>query len=75
MPTRKTSKKPGGPIRAIYGIAIHDCMKRGNAAEMKKLAAQARNVDLDGLSGGLRRLFPELLDEPLERNCPPCPQD
>ncbi|HTG92676.1 MAG TPA: DUF1843 domain-containing protein [Pyrinomonadaceae bacterium] len=42
MPTRKTSKKPGSPIRPIYGIAIHDCMKRGNAAEMKKLAARAR---------------------------------
>jgi len=36
------SKKPSGPIRAIYGIAIHDCMKRGNTAEMKKLAVQAR---------------------------------
>ena len=42
MPTRKTTKKPGGPIRPIYGIAIYDVLKTGNAAEKKKLAAQAR---------------------------------
>ena len=53
MPTRKTSKattvktskKPPAlekPIRPLYGIPIYDAIKRGNTAEMKKLATQAR---------------------------------
>jgi Domain of unknown function (DUF1843) len=51
MPTRKTikattvkSKVPAleKPIRPLYGIPIWDTIKRGNAAEMKKMAAQAR---------------------------------
>ncbi len=53
MPTRKTSKvstvktskKPSAiekPIRPLYGIPIYDTIKRGDAAEMKKMAAQAR---------------------------------
>ena len=52
MVTRKTtikattvkSKVPAleKPIRALYGIPIYDAIKRGNVAEMKKLATQAR---------------------------------
>lgn len=52
MPTRKaakvsvkTSKKPAvfeKPIRALYGVPIWEAVKRGDAAEMKKLAAEAR---------------------------------
>ena len=42
MPTRKKSYGKGTPIRAIYGIAIYDVIQTGNAADQKKLAAQAR---------------------------------
>ena len=38
MPTKK---KPT-PIRPLYGVAIKDCIKRGDTKEMKALAAQAR---------------------------------
>jgi hypothetical protein len=50
MPARKTTKrsakkatyKPGGPIVALYAVPIYGAIKRGDLAEMKKLAAQAR---------------------------------
>lgn len=53
MPTRKpaskksvkTSKKPSKlnvPIVALYAVPIYKAINRGDAAEMKKLAAQAR---------------------------------
>lgn len=46
MPARKSTKKaaPAKPpvIRPLYGPPIYDAIKRGDAAEMKKLAAQAR---------------------------------
>lgn len=52
MATRKTaikattvkSKVPAleKPIRPLYGIPIYDAIKRGNVAEMKKLAVEAR---------------------------------
>jgi hypothetical protein len=45
MPARKTTKKAargGSPIRPLYAVPIYDCIKRGDPAEMKKLAAQAR---------------------------------
>lgn len=49
MPTRKTAKKPSkattkrrGTIVLLYGPPIYDAIRRGNTAEMKKLAAQAR---------------------------------
>ena len=50
MPARKTAKagakkagyKPSGPIVALYAVPIYGAIKRGDAAEMKKLAAQAR---------------------------------
>ena len=41
----KASKKPAAlnkPIIALYGVPIYGAIKRGDAAEMKKLAAQAR---------------------------------
>ena len=41
----KVSKKPAAvlkPIIALYGVPIYGAIKRGDAAEMKKLAAQAR---------------------------------
>lgn len=50
MPARKTTKagakksvyKPSGPIVALYAVPIYEAIKRGDLAEMKKLAAQAR---------------------------------
>ena len=39
---KKPSNKPRGPIIALYGVAIYGAIKRGNAAEMQKLAAAAR---------------------------------
>jgi hypothetical protein len=51
MATRKTAKpiakkkavkKPQRPIIALYGIPIYNAIRRGNPAEMKQLAAQAR---------------------------------
>jgi hypothetical protein len=50
MPTRKTAKpsakkaayKPGSPIVALYSVPIYAAIKRGNLAEMTKLATQAR---------------------------------
>lgn len=44
-PVKKTSSKPAKvnvPIVALYAVPIRDAIKRGNAAEMKKLATQAR---------------------------------
>jgi hypothetical protein len=41
----KTSKKPAAaykPIVALYAVPIYNAIKSGDAAEMKKLAAQAR---------------------------------
>jgi hypothetical protein len=40
--TKKGAYKPGGPIVALYAVPIYAAIKRGNLAEMKKLAAQAR---------------------------------
>jgi len=34
----------GGPIVALYGVTIKDCIKRGNKDEMKKLLDQARKT-------------------------------
>jgi hypothetical protein len=30
------------PIHMLYGVIIHDCIKRGDKEEMRKLAAEAR---------------------------------
>lgn len=41
----KTSTKPAAllkPIVALYAVPIYSAVKRGDAAEMKKLATQAR---------------------------------
>ncbi|MBV8371201.1 MAG: DUF1843 domain-containing protein [Candidatus Eremiobacteraeota bacterium] len=32
----------GRPIHAFYGVIIHDCIKRGDKEEMRKIAAEAR---------------------------------
>jgi hypothetical protein len=32
----------GRPINAFYGVIIHDCRKRGDKEEMRKVAAEAR---------------------------------
>ncbi len=32
------------PIHAFYGVIIHDCIKRGNAEEMRKCASDARSA-------------------------------
>ena len=45
MPARKAPAKKGksgSPIVALYAVPIHACIRRGNAAEMKKMAAYAR---------------------------------
>lgn len=45
MPTRKApakSAKRTSPIVALYAVPIHACIRRGNLAEMRKMAAQAR---------------------------------
>lgn len=43
MPARKApAKKSGSPIVALYAVPIHACIRRGNIAEMKKMAARAR---------------------------------
>lgn len=53
MPARKASAKKSAkasnkpaklnvPIIALYAVPIYGAVKRGDAAEMKKLAAQAR---------------------------------
>jgi len=34
----------GGGIRPLYGVVIHDCIKRGNHDEMKKLLDEARQA-------------------------------
>src|SRR5262249_2659356 len=39
-----------------------------------QLVAEARDVGLDGPSGSLWRLVPEIVDEPLERDRLPCPE-
>lgn len=42
---KKTSAKPAKvnvPIVALYAVPIYNAIKRGDAAEMKKLATQAR---------------------------------
>jgi len=39
---KKPSKKPRGPIVALYAVPIYGAIKRGDPAEMRKLAAQAR---------------------------------
>ena len=45
MPTRKApakKAKSGSPIVALYAVPIHACIRRGNLAEMRKMAATAR---------------------------------
>jgi len=49
MPARKSIKKGSkgksrarGPIVALYAVPIYGAIKRGNSAEMKRLAARAR---------------------------------
>lgn len=46
MPVRKSAKKTSAlkqsPIRSLYGPAIRDAIKQGDATEMKALAVKAR---------------------------------
>ena len=44
VPSKSIPKVPVKtiPVRALYAVPIYGAIKRGNAAEMKKLAAQAR---------------------------------
>lgn len=44
MPTKAPAKgyKKPSPIVALYAVPIYACIKRGDIAEMKKMAAQAR---------------------------------
>jgi hypothetical protein len=44
MPARKApaKKASGSPIVALYAVPIHACIRRGDIAEMKKMAARAR---------------------------------
>ncbi len=34
----------GSPIRPLYGVVVHDCIKRGNQDEIKKLLDEARQA-------------------------------
>jgi hypothetical protein len=42
MPTRKAPAKRKSPIVPLYAVPIHACIRRGNTAEMQKMATQAR---------------------------------
>ena len=45
MPARKApakKAKSGSPIIALYAVPIHACIRRGNLAEMRKMAVMAR---------------------------------
>jgi hypothetical protein len=41
MPAKKASKTET-PIRPLYAVPIYDAIKRGDAKEMKAMAAEAR---------------------------------
>ena len=41
-PTKVSSKIPGSGAHPLYGRPILDAIKRGNVAEMKRIATQAR---------------------------------
>ena len=40
----KALKGGGSHPRPLYGVTIHDCIKRGNHDEMKKLLAEAHQA-------------------------------
>ncbi|HSY50247.1 MAG TPA: DUF1843 domain-containing protein [Thermoanaerobaculia bacterium] len=47
----------GGPV-AFYGVVIHDCIKRGNKDEMKKVLADAKKYHQE--QGDLGKAIKEL---------------
>lgn len=49
-------KGGGGGIRPLYGVVIHDCIKRGNKDEMKKLLAEAKQANQGDLGGAIKDL-------------------
>lgn len=66
MATKKATKKAaskkggagtygGGGIRPLYGIAIEKAIAKGDPAEMRKLATQARKY-LKDVQGALKTL-------------------
>lgn len=40
--SKKGGTKKGGPIIALYAVPIHQCIQRGDPAEMKAMASKAR---------------------------------
>jgi Domain of unknown function (DUF1843) len=42
MPAKKSAAKAKAAPQPLYAVPIYAAVKRGNAAEMKKLAAAAR---------------------------------
>lgn len=46
----------GGGFRPLYGVVIHDCIKRGNKDEMKKLLAEAKQANQADLGGAIKDL-------------------
>ncbi len=46
----------GGGFRPLYGVVIHDCIKRGNKDEMKKLLAEAKQANQGDLGGAIKDL-------------------
>jgi hypothetical protein len=49
----------GGPV-VFYGVVIHDCIKRGNKDEMKKVLADAKKHHQE--QGDLGKAIKELED-------------
>jgi len=49
-------KGGGSHPRPLYGVVIHDCIKRGNKDEMKKLLAEARQANQGDLGGAIKDL-------------------
>jgi hypothetical protein len=38
----KSKGKQGAPLQALYGVIIHDCIRRGDKNEMSDLLVEAR---------------------------------
>lgn len=57
MPTRTSAKKtsakkpPPVPIKPLYAVPIYEAIARGDAQEMRKLAAQAKKYIADIQTG------------------------
>jgi hypothetical protein len=69
MPARKApakKAKSGSPIVALYAVPIHACIRRGDIAEMKKMAAQARK-HISEVTSALAALEKKIGTSPLKK--------